>query len=220
MSASEFYSTIDNVKKKLRIPETDDSITEELQLYAQEVDAWVETEVRKKIGYRDDNGDPIDINFTIITNPEIDVDIRGRADDLLEGKFRLKTTNDATLWDDARKEFRAYLDGIFGWGAGESLETHPEFTVEPETGTVGTTITITGKFWAQFEQVNVVVGGISVVTTPNPARADSSGDISATFDIPANIETGTVPVKLLGQNIPRGRTLKTRNYSYSKLVVT
>lgn len=218
--SSEFYSTVDNVKKKLRIPENDDSITEELQLYAQEVDAWIETEVRGKVGYKDDNGDPININFTITTNPEIDVDIRGRADDLLEGKFRFKTTNDSVLWDDARTEFKKYLDKIFGWAAGGNTETHPSFTLSPSTGTAGATVTINGLYWAQLEEVTVSMNGIQVVTTPNPARADDDGSISATFPVPANAELGTVNVKLLGKNVPQGTYSKTRNYAYAKFVVT
>jgi hypothetical protein len=218
--ASQFYATVDNVKIKLRIPLDDKTIDAELQLYAEECNAWIETEIRRIVGNHDDNGDPIDINFTIISNPEIDVDIRARADDMLEGKFRQKTTNDNNLWKSSCDELRDYLRDIFGWAAGESHQTNPTFVLDPETGTALDVITITAIHWAVFEQVKVSVGGISVVTTPDPARADDGGEFTATFQIPSETELGTATVKLLGENIPRGRTEKTRNFSYAKLVVT
>lgn len=219
MSASEFFATIDNVKKKLRIPESDKSIDRELELYAQEVNAWIVTEVRRIVGLVNDNGDPIDVNFTITSNPEIDVDIRARADDLLEGKFRQKTTNDDMLWKDSSSQLRDYLRDIFGWAAGESVQTNPQITLSPETGPVSTVVTVSGIDWAQFEEVTLSIGDITAVTTPSNPIADNLGDLTFTFPVPT-LDLGTATVKVIGKNIPRGRTSKIRNVVYTKFVVT
>ena len=139
---------------------------------------------------------------------------------MLEGKFRQKTTNDNNLWNTACDELRDYLRDIFGWVTGSSKTTFPTFTINPATGTALETINITAIHWAQLEEVKVTVGGIEVTTSPNPSRADADGEFTSTFPIPAGLELGTNTVKLLGTNIPRGNTQKTRNFAYVKLVVT
>ena len=219
MPSSEFYATVDNVKIKLRIPLSDKSIDEELQLYAQEIDAMIETEVRKRVGYTNEDGDPIDINFTITTNPAIDTDIRSRADDLLEGKFRFKTNNDDQLWLDATKKFEEYLTAAFGWASGASLKTNPSFTVSPEMAKPGIIIDVTGGGWAQYEEIIISVGNSLAETRPIPARANSDGDLKTIVFFMPQLDPGTHEIKILGKNIPRGRTLKTRNVAYGKMVV-
>ena len=106
------YTTLDTIKQKLRVQDT--TIDEELDIYIDEVDGYIDRKIRRKIGLNNEYGYRIQLPLTDTTNPAITYDLRTIAADLVEGKFRLKTTNDTTLWKTADEELDEYLDTAFG----------------------------------------------------------------------------------------------------------
>jgi len=192
------YPTIDTVKKRLRLPENDFSIDDDLEIYGSEVDEWINRELRKKLGEHDEYNDPFVFPLTDTTNPAITEDLRHRADYLLEGKFRLETTNDPVIWDYAKADFMEYLDEEFGWTEGRGFRRDPSFTITPDNGTVSTTITVVASNYGANEELDLKFDGTAQTTTPTPMVTDSNGTVTVTFDIPTDAEAGSSKIKVVG----------------------
>jgi len=192
------YPTIDTVKKRLRLPENDFTIDDDLEIYGSEVDEWINRELRKKLGEHDEYGDPLVFPLTDTTNPAITEDLRHRADYLLEGKFRLETTNDGVIWDYAKADFKEYLDEEFGWTEGKGFRRTPSFTITPDNGTVSTTITVVVSNYGQNEELDLLFDGTEQTTTPTPMVTDTNGTATVTFDIPTTAVAGSSTVKVTG----------------------
>ena len=90
------YASLDMIKQKLRIE--DNTIDDELNIYMDEIDAFINRELEAKFGTFTEYEYPIVLPLTDLTNPPVTFDLRQIAADLVEGKFRYKTTNDKTLW--------------------------------------------------------------------------------------------------------------------------
>jgi hypothetical protein len=192
------YTTVDTVKQKLRVEDT--SIDDELEIYIDEVDGYINRKIRKKIGTFNEYGYEITLPLTESTNPAITYDLRTIASDLVEAKFRLKTTNDETLWKQVSQELDTYLEETFGWGESHDFRMVPELTITPTTGGAGTVITLSGTGWKPRGQIYVKTvdgdgAGALIDTTPAIPLADEKGDWSAvTMTVSADTGRGSIEV--------------------------
>jgi hypothetical protein len=196
------YTTVDTVKQKLRVEDT--SIDDELEIYIDEVDGYINRKIRRKIGTFNEYGYDITLPLTESTNPAITYDLRTIASDLVEAKFRLKTTNDETLWKQVSKELDEYLDETFGWGESHDYRMVPALTITPTTGAAGTVITLSGTGWKPRGQIYVksVDGsgaGALVDTTPEIPLTDENGDWSA-VTITVSSGTGRGSIEILAHD--------------------
>ncbi|MFH1381507.1 MAG: hypothetical protein ABIH70_01280 [Chloroflexota bacterium] len=73
-------------------------------------------------------------------------------------------------------------DGVIG--ASASLSTTQKLTLLPTSGTVGTSVTITGNGFGANRQITVTLGGYSIVTSPTTIVSSNAGDFTATFVVP------------------------------------
>lgn len=174
----------------MRIP--DDSLKDELLVYMDEVDDLIDNRLRAKLGEVDSNGNTIVLPLTTATIPSVDQEIKAIAVDMVEGKFRLKTSEKTLLWDTAVKSLENYIERRFGWTTNGSYDINPTLTVSPITGTVGTTVTLTGTQWIPNADITVKFGGLEVTTTPTTVTSDEYGDFSCTFAVPNNSVGGYV----------------------------
>jgi len=192
------YTTVDTVKQKLRVEDT--TIDDELEIYIDEVDGYINRKIRRKIGTFNEYGYEITLPLTESTNPAITYDLRTIASDLVEAKFRLKTTNDETLWKQVTKELEEYLDETFGWGESHDFRMVPQLTITPTTGAAGTVITLSGTGWKPRGQIYVKSmdangAGALVDTTPAIPLADEKGDWSAvTITVTAGTGRGSIEI--------------------------
>ncbi len=66
----------------------------------------------------------------------------------------------------------------------------PSFTLSPASGTVGTTVTVTGSGFAASSTVTIKYDGTTIATAPNPVTTNSIGSFSATFTVPTKSASG------------------------------
>jgi len=62
--------------------------------------------------------------------------------------------------------------------------TAPAIVLNPTSGPVGTTVTVTGINFDPTTPVTLTFGGTTVTPTPNPVTPNSNGGFSATFTVP------------------------------------
>ena len=184
------YSEYDVLKVKMRIP--DDSLKDELLIYMDEIDDLIDNRLRAKLGEVDSNGNTIILPLTTATVPQVDQEIKAIAIDMVEGKFRLKTSEKTLLWDTAVKALDNYIERRFGWTTNGSYEINPTLTVSPVTGTVGTTVTLTGTQWIPNAVISVTFGGLDVTTSPTTVVSDEYGDFTCTLAVPDNSVGGYI----------------------------
>lgn len=176
------YASLDMVKQKLRVE--DKTIDDELNIYLDEVDSFINRELRAKFGETTEYGYKVSLPLTEDTNPALTFDLRQIAADLVEGKFRLKTTDDDKLWNKARESLEIYLVKSFGWTSGHAYRRYPSITLTPDTGSAGTTMTLTGTSFKPRGKLEVKLidengSGAIQTTTPEVVLTDANGDFSA-----------------------------------------
>ena len=188
------YTTVDTVKQKLRVEDT--TIDDELEIYIDEVDGYINRKIRRKIGTQNEYGYEITLPLTDSTNPAITYDLRTIASDLVEAKFRLKTTNDETLWKQVTKELEEYLDQTFGWGESHDFRMVPQLSITPTFGAAGTVITLSGTGWKPRGQIYIKTReGALPITTPEIPLTDEKGDWSAvTITVDATTTRGSIEI--------------------------
>ena len=98
------YASLVMVKEKLRIPATDSTIDDELNIYIDEVDVYIDRILKERFGSEDEYGYPITLPLTESTRPALTFTLKVVASDLVEGKFRLKTTEENSLWMEANAQ--------------------------------------------------------------------------------------------------------------------
>jgi len=218
------YATLDIVKQKLRIPENDHTIDEEIETYATEVDTYINRHLTRKLGKFDQNNDPIVLPLTETTVPAIKEDLRVIADDMVEAKFRLKTTNDDVLWNVAKQQLLEYLDFEFGWTENHPFRLTPQITITPTSGAPSSTITVGGTEFAKIETLEIVFNGVRQTTTPATVVTNSSGVISGvTFTVSADAVAGAKEVKLRSKSstsVPTSKNLPLSNVAITRFQVT
>ena len=181
--------------------------------------------MRRKLGTFDQNGDPINLPLTETTYPAITEDLRVIADDLVEGKFRLKTTNDEVLWNNAKQQLLEYLDFEFGWTENKPFRRTPQISITPTTGATSTVITVSESDFANVETLEIVFGGVIQTTVPADVVTTSAGAIpsSVTITVPTNADTGAKEVKVRsvsGTVDPTAKNLPLKNVAITRFEVT
>jgi len=189
------YSDLDTIKLKLRVP--DDTIDSELEIYMDEIDDYINREIRKKLGTTDWNGDDIIIPLTETTSPQITKDMIAMSNDLVEAKFRSKTTNDETLWDRAKDEFSEFLTEKFGWSSGNGFRKIPTITFTPTSGAQGSTVTVGGSDWKVRAEVKIYFNDTLISTSPALIVTNGTGSFSGvTFVISTSVADGSTKLRV------------------------
>lgn len=175
------YGSLDMVKQKLRIE--DSSIDDELNIYLDEVDSLINRELRAKFGKNTEYGYEISLPLTEDTNPHITFELRAIAADLVEGKFRMKTTGESDLQKEAMMSLREYLDKEFGWTEGHGFRRYPEITITPTNGAAATTITLSGSSFKPRGKLTIKIvdendSQVVQETTPDVVLTDDDGKFS------------------------------------------
>jgi len=175
------YVSLDMVKQKLRIE--DSSIDDELNVYMDEVDELINRELRAKFGKYTEYGYPIDLPLTDTSNPPLTFDLRMIGADLVEGKFRLKTTDDDKLYNKALEALAEFTLRSFGWTEGHKFRRFPDITITPTNGSASTTITCSGQRFKPRGKIIIKIvdeneSGVIQATTPEVVLTDDAGDFS------------------------------------------
>ena len=179
------YSEYDLLKVKMRIP--DDSLKDELLIYMDEIDDLIDNRLRAKLGEVDSNGNTIILPLTVSTVPSVDREIKAIAIDMVEGKFRLKTSEKTLLWDTSVKSLENYIERRFGWTMNGSFQVNPTLTITPTSGIVGSTVTVSGTQWIPNANIKITFSGLVVSTTPTIVTSNSLGEFTGvTFTVPNN----------------------------------
>jgi len=185
------YALLDKVKLALRIQDSDETLSEELEKYLTDSDTWINRKLRNHLGFTDIHQNPIIIPFTEDTNIPIDDDLIQNATDLAVGKFRKEQNNEENLWENAKENFQSYLDDRFGW-----VEDSPHRVANPTTLSytpvdivlAGQVITVEGTNFHQFQVITIEFAGQVVDSTPVTVFADAQGKFSnVKFVIPDNL---------------------------------
>ena len=185
------YSEYDSIKLKMRLP--DDTLKEEIVLYIQEVDDLINNRIRNKLGTVDFNKTDIVLPLDTETEPEIDEEIKAIAADMVEGKFRLKTSEKPLLWDTGVKNLDNYLDRRFGWTRDIQFRQLPQVLIVPLQGPVGTLVTLDGVQWRPNSDITIQFQGQVVVTVPSLIVTDAVGEFAGvTFNVPQIEEGGKI----------------------------
>ena len=191
MVYSSQYAVLDVVKQKLRV--SDATIDDELMTYMSEVDNFINNALRRRLGFKNRNGDQVVLPLTPATIPALDEELKQMANDLVEGKFRFKTTENPTLWTDSQRRFIDYLDYKYGWTREVGYFTNPTLTVTPTTGSAGATVTLAGTEFKGNSKINIKYAGESQTTSPTNVTTNSLGSFSGvTFTVPTTAVSGTV----------------------------
>ena len=188
------YTEYDSIKIKLRI--ANDSMRDEIELYMQEIDDLLDNRLRARLGSRNIYGDEIVLPLTSETVPEIPLELKGIANNLVVAKIRLQNSEKPMLWDAEVNILDNYLDRVYGYIRGTAFRPRRTTTLSPQTGAVAQVVTVTGTGYAPIKELSISFSGGVIVTTPVSVISDSVGAFSFTFPIPANTADGAVTLKV------------------------
>ncbi len=196
MVSSGNYAEYNTVKIKLRID--DDSMRDEIRLYIQDIQDLINNRLRAKLGTHNIYNVEIILPLTFETIPEVPLELKGIAADLVVAKIRLQNSEKTTLWDSAVNVLDDYLNKVYGWTRAVRFEPIREVTVTPITGPVGTEITISGNNFEPNKILRVWFDGTEIVTSPEKVTTDAVGIFTAsTFDVPDNSSEGQKNIKIV-----------------------
>ncbi len=82
------------------------------------------------------------------------------------------------------------VDRNFNYANTTFFVTTPSITVSPTSGSIGTTVTVTGSNFVDNSNININFDGTPTVTNPSSIAADASGSFSATFIFSSNDTAG------------------------------
>jgi len=184
------YALLDRVKIKLRLKDADQSLSEELETYLSDVDAYINRKLRATLGFIDVHGNPVVLPLTEDTGIPVDEDLLNNATDLSVGKFRKEQNNEELLWNNAKENFSDYLIERFGWpeDSGQRVVNPTAIQATPTLVVLNDTITVAGQNFHQFKKLAFEFAGTEVDTTPSTVFADSVGKFSnVTFQVPDNL---------------------------------
>lgn len=189
------YAILDFVKKRLNIADTDESLDDYLEVFMQDVDNWVNNELRKKLGTYDYNGRFITLPLTTTTVPPLEPELMTKASMLVIGRVRQEQSNDNNLLQTAENNFATYLNRQFGFTRDVPFKPIPTLTITPVNGAHSTTVvTVSGTQFGPNRIITISFGGTTMVTSPAQIITDSLGSFSAvTFTVP-NVGTGPYAV--------------------------
>lgn len=189
------YTEYDTIKIKLRVG--DDSMKDEIQLYMHEIDDLVDNRLRAKLGQRNIYGEPIILPLTFDTIPEIPLEIKAIANDLVVAKIRLQNAEKPLLWDSAVKVLDNYLERVYGWTKSTPFKPVRTLTITPSQGNIGTTITIGGTNFQPTTDLTIQFAQTNPPTTPVQVVTDEKGIFAGvTFEVPLAHPNGSTAIKV------------------------
>ena len=80
----------------------------------------------------------------------------------------------------------------YGNFATATVSAAPSISVNPNSGSVGASVVVSGSGFAASSVVTLTFAGTAVATTPSPVITDSTGSFSASFIIPTDSSTGSI----------------------------
>ncbi len=190
------YTEYDTIKVKLRID--DDSMRDEIQLYMNEIDDLIDNRLRAKLGRKNVYGSEIILPLTFETIPEVTLELKAIANDMVVAKIRLQNSEKPMLWDSAVNILENYLYKVYGWTRDKPFEPERTLIVTPVTGLVNSTITISGKKWEPNQTLEIHFDGTEIDTTPTVVNTDSNGTFTdSTFTVPTETDIGQREIKVV-----------------------
>jgi len=66
-----------------------------------------------------------------------------------------------------------------------TLETRNTLTINPTSGTIGTSVLVTGKGYLPNTRITITYAGLQIATTPSPVITDGNGNFTATITVPS-----------------------------------
>lgn len=184
------YALLDNVKIKLRLKDADQSLSEELETYLTDADSYINRKLRGALGFTDVHGNPIQIPLTDDTIIQVDDDLIQIGTNLAVGRFRKEQNNEEKLWENATQDLEDYMLNRFGWpeDSGQRVVNPTSITATPTSANVGSTITVSGENFRQFQLLEFFFNDSGIDTIPENVFVDSLGKFSgATFVVPDNL---------------------------------
>ena len=188
------YTEYDSIKVKLRIE--DDSMQDEIQLYMNEIDNLIDNRLRAKLGSKNVYGSDIILPLTFETIPEVTLELKAIANDMVVAKIRLQNSEKPMLWDSAVNVLDNYLEKVYGWTRDSPFEPERVLVVSPVTGLVGATVTISGTAWEPNKTLKIHFDGTEVETTPTEVNTDSDGTFTTTTFLVTDSEIGQRKIKV------------------------
>jgi len=188
------------VKRKLRIAQTDNSLDNEINIFIDDVDDYINEQLRHRLGFTDSVGNDVTIPLTAITTPKLDDKIRQIANDFAVAKFRFEVDNDDKLLQEAYKRLDHYLDHKYGW-VSDSFRVTTKVTLSAYTGASSSSITITGENFRKNRILIVYFDSIEQTTTPAQVITHTDGTFpssgTVTLTIPSGTAVGAYEVKVV-----------------------
>jgi hypothetical protein len=188
------YTEYDSIKIKLRI--ANDSMRDEIELYMQEIDDLLDNRLRARLGSVNIYGDEIILPLTSETVPEIPLELKGIANNLVVAKIRLQNSEKPMLWDAEVNILDNYLDRVYGYIRGTAFRPRRSISLSPKTGAIAQVVTVTGSGFASTQKLTVEWSGKTIVTTPTNVVSTNKGAFSFTFPIPAGETAGAYTLKV------------------------
>jgi len=188
------YTEYDSIKTKLRIE--DDSMRTEIELYMQEIDDLLDNRLRARLGAVNIYGDEIILPLTSETVPELPLELKGIANNLVVAKIRLQNSEKPMLWDAEVNILDNYLDRVYGYIRGTAYRPRRSISLSPETGAIAQVVTVTGSGFAPTQKLTIEWSGGDIVTTATDVISTNKGAFTFTFPIPAGTANGAYTLKV------------------------
>ena len=188
------YTEYDSIKIKLRI--ANDSMRDEIELYMQEIDDLLDNRLRARLGAVNIYGDEIILPLTSETVPELPLELKGIANNLVVAKIRLQNSEKPMLWDAEVNILDNYLDRVYGYIRGTAYRPRRSISLSPETGAIAQVVTVTGSGFAPTQKLTIEWSGGDIVTTANDVISTNKGAFTFTFPIPAGTANGAYTLKV------------------------
>jgi hypothetical protein len=106
------YFRLTNIKTRLNVDATMDALLNE---YGEQVDAFINQELRAHLGDANAAGDAIVLPLTGVTTPALSLDTQVMADDLVIAYLRSDQAENPELKETAEKRFKGHLIREFGY---------------------------------------------------------------------------------------------------------
>jgi hypothetical protein len=188
------YTEYDSIKIKLRI--ANDSMRDEIELYMQEIDDLLDNRLRARLGAVNIYGDEIILPLTSETVPELPLELKGIANNLVVAKIRLQNSEKPMLWDAEVNILDNYLDRVYGYIRGTAYRPRRSISLSPETGAIAQVVTVTGSGFAPTQKLTIEWSGGDIVTTATDVISTNKGAFTFTFPIPAGTANGAYTLKV------------------------
>ena len=188
------YTEYDSIKIKLRI--ANDSMRDEIELYMQEIDDLLDNRLRARLGAVNIYGDEIILPLTSETVPELPLELKGIANNLVVAKIRLQNSEKPMLWDAEVNILDNYLDRVYGYIRETAYRPRRSISLSPETGAIAQVVTVTGSGFAPTQKLTIEWSGGDIVTTATDVISTNKGAFTFTFPIPAGTANGAYTLKV------------------------